>query len=293
MLRNIEELEKYGVQANDGPIGHVKDFFFDDESWVVRYLIVDTGGWLSNRKVLISPISIGKLEADKKILQVLLTREQVKNSPDIDTDMPVSRQHEMSYLGYYGYPYYWGGNGLWGAGSFPSLMLSDIDDPVGEAAYDQQQIERSDQRVQDESRHNASEQSPAIQAKEFKSQPTDPAGASHDDPHLRSCKSVVGHAIQATDGLIGHVSGFVVDEDTWAIRYLVVETSHWWSGHKVLIVPDWISSVNWFESTVTVALSRAAVKESPHFESTAQLDREQEAGLYKHYDRSGYWTNQL
>jgi hypothetical protein len=104
---------------------------------------------------------------------------------------------------------------------------------------------------------------------------------------------VVGHEIQATDGLIGHVTGFVVDEDTWAIRYLIVETSHWWSGHKVLIVPDWISSVNWFESTVTVALSRAAVKESPHFESTAELDREQEVGLYKHYDRSGYWTNQL
>jgi hypothetical protein len=286
MLRNIEALEKYDVQASDGRIGHVKDFFFDDASWVVRYVVVDTGRWLSDRQVLVSPISVSKLDPAKQMLQVLLTREQVKNSPDIDTDMPVSRQHEMSYLGYYGYPYYWGGNGLWGGGSFPSLMLSDIDSREGEAAYDQQQIALSDARLKTAQHH-------AADLRGHVPHRVEPAPAGSDDPHLRSCKSVVGHEIQATDGLIGHVCGFLVDEDTWAIRYLVVQTSHWWSGHKVLIVPDWITGVNWFESTVTVALSRGAIKESPPFESTAELDREQEVGLYKHYDRSGYWTNQL
>ena len=286
MLRNIEELEKYDIQASDGSIGHARDFFFDDESWVVRYLVVETGSWLTDRKVLISPISIGHVEAGRKVVTVLLTREQVKNSPDIDTDMPVSRQHEVRYLNYYGYPYYWGGGGLWGEGAFPSLMLSDIDSREGEAAYEQQQIKLSEPERERELRDDRANRGHVPRKGEQ-------ASPRHDDPHLRSCRSVVGHEIQATDGLIGHVTGFVVDEDTWAIRYLIVETSHWLSGHKVLIVPDWISSVNWFESTVTVALSRAAVKESPHFESTAELDREQEVGLYKHYDRSGYWTNQL
>ncbi len=286
MLRNIEELEKYDVQASDGSIGHARDFFFEDDSWVVRYLVVQTGSWLTDRKVLISPISIGQVEATRKILKVLLTREQVKNSPDIDTDMPVSRQHEVRYLNYYGYPYYWGGGGLWGEGAFPSLMLSDIDSREGEAAYEQQQIGKS-------YAHRETDLHGVRANPGHLPRTGEQASPSHDDPHLRSCKSVVGHEIHAIDGLIGHVCGFMVDEDTWAIRYMVVETGHWWSGHKVLIVPDWISSVNWFESTVTVALSRAAVKESPHFESTAELDREQEAGLYKHYDRSGYWTNQL
>jgi len=288
MLRSIEELEKYEVQANDGLIGHVRDFFFDDESWVVRYVVVDTGSWLSERKVLISPISIGRVESEKKRLQVFLDREQIKNSPDIDSDMPVSRQHEIRYLNYYGYPYYWGGNGLWGAGSFPSLMISDIDERAKQVADEEdllQRSENSDQRESELGHVNRAQLSSSGFAKSESAKP--------ENPHLRSCKSVLNHEIQATDGLIGHVEGFLVDEDTWAIRYLVVQTGHWWSGHKVLIVPDWITSVNWFESTVTVDLSRAAIKESPHFESAKELDREQEVGLYKHYDRSGYWTNQL
>jgi hypothetical protein len=288
MLRSIEDLEKYAVQANDGPIGHVQDFFFDDASWVVRYVVVKAGGWLSNRKVLISPISIGLVDPKKKLLQVLLNRENIKNSPDIDSDMPVSRQHEMRYLSYYGYPYYWAGTGLWGEGSFPSLMLSDIDDRASEVAYEDQQLQRSEHGQPTEPGHVHSRRVESSVAG-FE----DSASTKHDDPHLRSCKSVLNYEIQATDGLIGHVEGFLVDEKTWAIRYLIVKTSHWWLGHKVLIVPDWIASVNWFESMVTVDLSRAAVKNSPPYESLEELDHEQEVGLYKHYDRSGYWTNQL
>ena len=293
MLRSIETLEKYEIHANDGLIGHARDFFFDDESWVVRYLVVDTGSWLSGRKVLISPISIGRVDVSKKQLLVLLDREAIKNSPDIDSDKPVSRQHEMRYLNYYGYPYYWGGNGLWGAGSFPSLRVSDIEDREGQIAYEQQQHperleldQESDPQPGHVQQHRSSEEC-SLAGRE------NVAPAKTDDPHLRSCRSVLNHEIHATDGPIGHVDGFLVDDETWAIRYLIVQTGHWWSGHKVLIVPDWITAVNWFESTVNVDLSRAAIRESPHFESCAELDREQEAGLYKHYDRSGYWTNQL
>jgi hypothetical protein len=282
MLRSIEALEKYAIHASDGKIGHATDFYFDDDAWTVRYLVVDTGTWLSERKVLISPISIGHLDERSKIVQVLLTKEQVKNSPDFDTQKPVSRQHEMGYLGYYGYPYYWDGAGLWGPGSFPSLMLSGMD-TNSEADYDKQQIELSQQRLDSQTTGSQS----ALPGS------TKPAPVKRDDPHLRSCKAVVGYEIQATDGHMGRVAGFLVDEQTWAIRYLIVETSHWWSGHKVLIVPEWISDVNWFESTLSVALSRADVKESPPFDSCVELDREQEVGLYKHYDRSGYWTNQL
>jgi hypothetical protein len=106
MLRSVKDMQDYAIRATDGTIGHVKDLYFDDEAWVVRYLIVDTGGWLSNRKVLISPFAIGHPDWAQKILPVSITKEQVKNSPHIDTERPVSRQHEMEYLGYYGYPNY-------------------------------------------------------------------------------------------------------------------------------------------------------------------------------------------
>src|SRR5471032_1189559 len=109
MLRSLKELENFAIHATDGNIGHVKDFYFDDESWVIRYLVVETGTWLSSRKVLISPVQIGRPDLTKKVIPTSITKEQVKNSPDIDTEKPVSRQDEARYLGYYGYPYYWGG----------------------------------------------------------------------------------------------------------------------------------------------------------------------------------------
>ncbi|MEO6623250.1 MAG: PRC-barrel domain-containing protein, partial [Burkholderiaceae bacterium] len=124
MLRNLKELHDYAIGATDGEIGHVKDLYLDDHAWVVRYLVVETGGWLSGRKVLISPMAIGKPNWAGRSLPVSITKEQVKNSPGVDTDKPVTRQHELEYSGYYGYPYYWGGGGFWGGGMYPGLMLA-------------------------------------------------------------------------------------------------------------------------------------------------------------------------
>ncbi len=122
MLRSTKDLQGYAIHATDGTIGHLKDFYFDDEMWIVRYLVVDTGKCLEGRKVLISPIAIGQPNWEENVLPVTLTKEQVKNSPDIDTDKPVSRQHEIHYFGYYGYPFYWGGTGLWGTEIYPNMM---------------------------------------------------------------------------------------------------------------------------------------------------------------------------
>ena len=123
MLRTAKDLENYAINATDGPIGHVKDFYFDDDAWVVRYLVVDAGSWLNSRKVLISPMSVHQPTWQERTLPVSLTKEQVKKSPVIDTDKPVSRQNEEQTLGYYGYPYYWGGAGIWGDGLYPYAML--------------------------------------------------------------------------------------------------------------------------------------------------------------------------
>ena len=266
MLRSMSDLEGYAIAATDGTIGHVKDFYFDDKAWVIRYLVVDTGSWLSSRKVLISPIAIGHPNWTKKILPVSINKEQVKNSPDIDTEKPVSRQHEMRYLGYYGYPNYWDGAGLWGAGAYPNLMRPGY---PGFASTPQ-----------------------AIQSEVAKEARAQTALHQEDDPHLRSCKAVVSYHIQASDGDIGHVQGLLVDEETWAIRYIVVKTSNWWLGHQVLVAPQWIQDVRWRDSTVSVNLTRQAVKNAPSYDSTEQLNREQEKDIYKHYGRRGYWTDE-
>jgi len=269
MLRSMKDLQDYAIGASDGNIGHVKDFLFDDGDWVIRYLVVEAGTWLSSRQVLISPIAIDQPNWEKKILAASITREQVKNSPDIDTHKPVSRQHEISYLGYYGYPNYWGSVGLWGSGMYPYTLMPGSLMP----GYAGNGGERSGFGDTDGSYER-----------------DERARHRDDDPHLRSCKAVIGYHIHATDGEIGHVSDLLVDEQTWSIRYLVVDTSNWWVGHKVLISPQWIGEVRWIDESVSIDLGQQFVKDAPPYQSTEQLNREREISLYRHYDRLGYWS---
>ncbi len=265
MLRSAKEMEGYAVEATDGVIGHVKDFYLDDEKWVVRYLVVDTGGWLSSRKVLVSPIAMGTPNPEQRRFAASISREQVRKSPDIDTDKPVSRQHEMTYSGYYDYPYYWGGAGYWGGGMYPNLMMPGYGVPGGSYAGS---VEAQRETARRETAEHAG-----------------------DDPHLRSCNAIIGYHIHASDGDIGHVAGMLIDEETWAVRYLVVDTSNWWLGHQVLIAPQWSDTVSWFDKTVAVSMTRQAVKDAPAYEPEAALSRDAEHRLHMHYGRDGYWTD--
>jgi len=274
MLRSMNDLKDYAIRATDGDIGKIKDFYFDDQAWVIRYLIVDTGTWLSSREVLISPISIDHPNWADKILLVAITKEQVQNSPNIDTDKPVSRQHEMEYLGYYGYPYYWGGAGLWAEGVYPTMMMPEAyagsvkTSNTGQSDAAQSAAEKAHAQAEAARHHQ------------------------HDDPHLRSCQAVIGYHIQATDGEIGQVKDMLVDDETWAVRYMLVNTSNWWLGHRVLVAPQWIRDVIWHDAKVTVSMTRQAIKDAPPYDSSAKLDRDQEMGVYKHYGHPGYWANE-
>lgn len=107
MLRSIKNLHGYTIQASDGKIGEVHEFYFDDDRWTIRYLIVDTGTWLPGRHVLISPTAIQKADWVVPKLEVNLTQEQIQESPEVDVYKPFSRQQELNYVKYYGWPTYW------------------------------------------------------------------------------------------------------------------------------------------------------------------------------------------
>ncbi|MCY7304684.1 MAG: PRC-barrel domain containing protein [Rhodoferax sp.] len=255
MLTSLTHITDSTVTASDGPIGKVTAAFFDDQSWAVRYLVVDTGTWLDGREVLISPYAVRQPMDDSKEIHVTLTCEQVRNSPDVDTQRPVSRQHERETMRYYGYPYYWDGGGMWGVGNFPVL----VPDPGTS----------TDAKVEN-----------ALRAEENR----------HDDIHLRSSVKVAGYDIQATDESIGHVEDFIVDDLSWAIRYLVVDTRNWWpGGSKVLIATHWIDRIDWDTSTVSVKLTREQVRNSKPYDETVHVDRDYEALLHDSYGRPGYW----
>jgi hypothetical protein len=199
-----------------------------------------------------------------KTLPVSITQSQVSKSPAIDTDKPVSRQNEEQYLGFYGYPAYWGGEGLWGEGMYPyGVAPTTLSNGPG---WEERQRDDLAALAAERARHR------------------------NDDPHLRSCAAVDGYRVQASDGEIGHVSGFLVDEDSWAIRYLIVDTSNWWMGQQVLVAPPWITGVNWSDKTVAIDLSRNAIKASPVYDARVLMDRAWERSLHKHYGRTGYWS---
>ena len=249
MLNKAKAMKGYQLKSRSGEIGHVKEFYFDDRYWTVRYLVADTGNWLSGRQVLISPYALGAVDPEAKDIVVNLTKKQIEDSPSLESHEPVSRQFEDSYYGYYGMPGYWGGPLSWGRYAYPTTDRDKWGDFVkGEHAW---------------------------------------------EPDLRSTHDVSGHNIQATDGEIGHVVDFVIDSETWAIRYFIAETRNWWPGKKVLISPQWIDRISWSESKVFVVLTRETIKRSPEYTEDALLDRDYETSLYRHYNRQGYWADEL
>ena len=263
MLHELKKMESFTIGATDGTIGSVKDFYFDDESWVIRYLVVETGDWLKSRKVLITPFALLQPDWERNTLPAIISLAKVKNSPDIDTDKPVSRQHEMQYLGYYGYPYYWDGLGM-----LPGTMAPDMYLPT-EA--------------------NTAKERAAMKKASVAYHKKEKAAHRDDDPHLRSCEAVTGYHIHAIDGEIGHVHGYLIDDRSWAIRYVIVNTSNWWVGHKVLISPEWFQDIDWAEERVSVDLHRQSVEHAPDYDETMEFSRMHEKALYAHYKRIGYW----
>jgi hypothetical protein len=253
MLRNLKELESFQVKATDGDIGSVEDFLLDDERWAIRYLVVDTGEFLDGRHVLISPLSFRQVDWPTRQFHLALTMAKIEHCPGIDVDQPVSRQNEEDINKYYGYPDYWAYSGLWGMGANPDLIAAKRDEV-------------------------AAARTVALSEKLAY------------DAHLQSTKAMNGFHIQGSDGEIGHVEGFLVDDETWAVRYLVIETGHWWSGKKVLVAPQWATRVSWEEKVVQLERSREWIKNSPAWDSGQAITRAYETELHAHAGRPAYWT---
>jgi hypothetical protein len=247
MLWDASVLDGYTIEAIDGRIGSVSDFLFEDTSWINRWLVVDTGHWLSDRKVLLPVSVLGKPDPSLSQFPIKLTMQQVKDSPDIDTDRPVSRQHEIHIYSHYGRDPYWGstffptGGGL--AVPFIKTLPRSGSMPPGVAAEHSQHAEG--------------------------------------DPHLRSAEAVTGFDVHATDGQIGHVADFLVDDADWSIRYIMIDTTTWWSGSRVLIAPRAIRGIDRPNRLVHLNVDRQKVKNSPPYDPSKTVDGA--------YDESFLW----
>lgn len=267
MLFAISALKGYAVAATDDRIGSVKDFLFDDRTWRVRWMVVDTGHWLPGRKVLIHPSAIAPLEVAAPagdrlrlmsfgpdlVVSVKLTRAQIEASPDIREDEPVSAQMETLVSDYYGWSRMWGTsyfgtNAITTAVSPPPLLGSVV-------AREMMDIH---QHVQE------------------------------GDADLRSVAEVRGYHVHAGDGDIGHVENFLADDGNWDIRYLIVATRNWWPGRHVLLAPYTVAGIDWKARRIALNVSRRKVRESPPWDAAKMVDLLTEQQLHGHYGWPGY-----
>ncbi len=253
MLRNASNIEGYAIAASDGHLGTVSDFLFDDVSWLVRWLVVDTGTWLSGRKVLLPAFALGHLDAEGRQFSVRLTMQQVKDSPGIDTERPVSRQMEADIYDYYGWSPYWS----------PGLYMGGFGYGYGYGGGAMAPLpSRGSMRREED-----------IVASQ----------RSDDDPHLRSIEAITGYHIHAADGEIGHVEDFLFEDADWSIHYLVVDTKNWWPGKKVLVSPRSVTEIDWTDSLVKINVDRQKVKDSPAYDASATVDRDYEKMFHGYY----------
>lgn len=221
MLNSSKTLQSYKLESLDGEIGMVKEFYFDDQHWTIRYLVADIGNWLKGRQVLISPHTLAAVTNNEQRIKINLTNKQIEDSPSLDSDKPFPRQFEDAY---------------------PSIMR----DRKMEKTW---------------------------------------------DTYLRRTHGVTGHRIQAANGEIGHVVDFIIDDETWAIRYLLIDTRNLWPGKKVLISKRWIERISWLESKVIVNLPIEVIKLSPKYTEESLLTRDHETILHRHYNSQIYWID--
>jgi sporulation protein YlmC with PRC-barrel domain len=246
-FKSVKEMQGYELGAQDGKIGRCADFLFDDNNWAIRYIVGDTRKWLPGRKVLISPISIGTVEESTQTLSIGLTKDQIKDSPPLESNVPISLQYEIIFNQYHDWGNYWEGSMIWGNHPFPRLL---------------QRTEELQRDIANVKKSN----------------------------HLRSAHELLSYFIQGTDTKIGHVEDFIVDEETWEIRYLVIDTSSWLSAsRKVIISPAWVESVDWGKGSVEVCVSTEKLEKSPEYHPNIILDRDYETALYDFYGLPYYW----
>lgn len=249
MLWDVSAINGYTIKASDGRLGVISDLLFDDADWTIRWLVVDTGHWLSGRKVLLPLSALGRPDRAQRQFSVKLTMQQVKDSPDVDTDRPVSRQIEARVHEYFGWDPYWVGGLL----PMDNAIATPFVAPLYEPGANVLDPVRAD-----------------VQPHE-------------NDPHLRSVAVVTGYHAHATDGEIGHVEDFLLDDADWIIRFIKIDTRNWWPGERVLIVPYSIRKIDWGGRLVYLDVNRQKVKGSPPYDPSVTVDGAYEEKFLKYY----------
>jgi len=222
MLWNASKLRGLAIEATDGQIGTVDDLLFDDRTWQLRWLVVHTGLWLLGRKVLLPLSVLGRPSLEMHNFMVQLTKQQVKDSPDVTADLPVSRQLEARVYDHYNWDPYW----QTGFSTMANVVCTPVYMPPLDDAGPLRLIEEKD------------------------------------DPHLRSILELIGYYMEAQDGAIGHAEDFIIDDANWHIGPVIIDTKNWLPGRRVLISSQIVREIDWVGRSIFVETNIAKIQAS-------------------------------
>lgn len=251
MVLDIQNIEQKRIQAVDAALGKVETIYFDDEQWVVRYLVAKRGFWIFSRRLLVSPVSVThQLSQDGEIM-VNATKEDAEKAPTAESRQPISRRKEEQFFRYHRMPVYWGGAGLWGGSMTPMEAGTVTYQPTAESEPDASGVE--------------------------------------EEYHLRSTREVEGYKVRTNDEQIGTVASFLVEDSTWAIRYLRIDAKPEIGGGALYVSPHWVSDISWLEATLTLDLPTSRLIEVPTIGVKGTLSREDEEALHTFFGQPRYW----
>jgi len=238
MNYSLKRMQDFKIEEQDGEMGSVDDVFFDEAAWTLRYLIVDTGGWLFGRKVLVSPVAVKAIDDAARLVSVALTREQIKHSPEISADPALTREQEATYRDYFGWPYYWQGSAI---DSAALTNASPEGMEVGDIEFGRGPDPTMDDLVQR-------------------------------DTLLRSARDTIGYAVQAAHEEVGNVEDFLIDDDGWSIPYLVVKLLG--AEERFVLLPtELVHEIGWPDKYVAVGVSVEDLQKAPAYSGTSLHDK--------------------
>lgn len=256
MLLKGNLLEKFRLDATDGELGKIKDLYFDDKKWALRYVVVDTRKWLPGRKVVLSPAGIKEINVGDQLVYMDNDKESIRNSPTIEEEAPVSLQKEQEMANYYGWFPYWKGDSLWGTTGAPEMVGPDL-----------------------------SQETPTVTENEFNEEP---------NHHLRSMNEIkgdeAGYQIEAVDeGRVGFIEDFIIEDQSWGIRYVVVKTVEKLGGKRILLSPDWMETIDWGKKSIPVDLDYKRIQDAPEYDPEQPVTRNEEEKIYQAFQKPKYW----
>jgi sporulation protein YlmC with PRC-barrel domain len=251
MLRSLKELFGYDIQAADGEIGKVHDFYFDEAGWITRYLVVDTGPWFLGEKVLIAPDALGKPDWVAENFPVNMTRQRIQDSPSVDTALPISKQQQVKMHEYFRWPAYWTSTTPFHSSTLPIV-----------ARFNQKDMQHD-----------------AVKKEVL-------ARMSQEHDTLRSAKEVIGYTVSGTDDELGKVDDIILDDESWRLVYLVLDTSTGlMKGKKTLIAIPWINWISYRDREVRLELHKQIIDDSPSYDPDTLITRSYEEVLYDYHGR--------